>query len=149
MQREDIAFYQDMHRLYDRILLASPACARRHVAPQSTLAYETSTLARFGRAVCAVVGRINFLAGVPYFSVRYEGGARWTLMGMHSRDWIEIVLVNARCFKITRLLCDARGLPCGFRRRGMDMEADVSNALRMVLGKEKKGDSSSLNHSSH
>jgi len=143
---EEILFYQDMHRLYDQILAS---CAAHGAVSQDTIVYETSTLARFGRAVCAVVGRINFLVGMPYFSVRYEGDSRWTLMGVHSRDWVEIWLVNARCFKITKLLCDTRSLPCGFRRNGMDMESDVSNALCMVLGKTHSKDWVETSYSSH
>ena len=131
---EEILFYQDMHRLYDQILASSNRVGHDALS-QDIIVYETRTLTRFGRAIRAVVGRINFLVGMPYFSIQYEGDARWTLMGIHSRDWIEIWLVNARCFKITRLLCDTHSMPCGFRRNGTDMESDVSNALRMVLGK--------------
>jgi hypothetical protein len=125
----DRRLYDDLHRLYARILRQQGPQAHAPLATMAKPDHADRRAQRFDAALHRAVVLIN--RGADRVTLRYEGDRRWSMMGSVCLEWLEFEYLGPRQFKVTRLLRDASAVNCSFRNRGANMEEDIWNACRI------------------
>jgi len=129
---EEAALNVDTHRLYHNIFYSA---GPRGPAPLKAIVRASSTdprIQRFDETLHKTVFIFNKRLGQGYMTLCYEGERRWTMMGSMGAEWLEFEYLNAKQFKVSKLLRERSYIICSFRNGGNDMESDIRNAFKIL-----------------
>ena len=132
--------YHDMERIYGQIQTeAQPEQIALHAIACPVFVYH-KTAENFHAALNRYAEQLNSQFGED-ITVRYEGGLRWSMIGTVRCEWLEIELLSAKSFLVSKNLRGCITAKFQIRKQGKEgeeMEIDIRNAVAAIALQSKK-----------